>query len=104
MSGIAILIIAVLGPWAVHLAPPRQRPLAVVLIIALLLLIGIFARNPLSSWHLWVGLVAGLLTVAAVGAMGGRAQHGPRPPRGGKSQKRSRRESIDPSSEQTGEL
>lgn len=103
MSDIAILIIAVLGPWAVHLAPPRQRPLAMVLIIALLLLVGIFARNPLTTWELWAGLAAGLLTVAAVGAMGGRAQHGPRPPRD-RMKKGRRREPIDPSSEQTGEL
>jgi hypothetical protein len=98
MSAIAILMIAVLGPWAVHLAPPRQRPLAMVIIVALLLLIGIFARNPLATWHLWVGLLAGLLTVAAVGAMGGRS-HGRSGPR-----RRSRREKADSSSEQTGEL
>lgn len=104
MRDIAILLIAVLGPWAVHLAPPRQRPLALVLIVALLLLIGIFASNPLTTWHLWAGLAAGFLTVAAVGAMGSRSQGGPRPPRAKRGAKRSRRESIDPSSEQTGEL
>lgn len=98
MSDIAILVIAVLGPWAVHLAPPRQRPLAMVLIVGLLLLIGIFARNPLTTWHLWAGLLAGILTVAAVGALGGRAQQGSRSSRG------RRREPADPSSEQTGEL
>ena len=104
MSAIAILIIALLGPWAVHLAPPRQRPLAMVLIVALLLLLGIFARNPLTTWHLWAGLLAGFLTVAAVGAMGGRAHHGPRPPRARKPPKRPKREAVDSSSEQTGEL
>jgi hypothetical protein len=105
VSNIAILLIAVLGPWAVHLAPPRQRPLALVIIVALLLLMGIYARNPLTTWYLWAGLVAGLLTVAAVGAMGSRAQHGPKAPRSRRGRgTRNPRESIDPSSEQTGEL
>lgn len=63
MSTILLLIIAIVAPWTVHLAPPRQRALALVGVIAVFLLYGIFATNPLTRWEMWAGLAAGILTV-----------------------------------------
>ena len=42
--------------------------------IAVFLLYGIFAENPLLQWEMWAGLAAGILTVLflAGGAAGGR--------------------------------
>lgn len=66
MDTILLLLIAVASPWVVHLAPPRQRALALVGVVAVLLLYAIFASNPVTAWQLWVGLAAGLLTVLFV--------------------------------------
>ncbi len=82
MSTILLLVIALVAPWAVHLAPPRQRPLALVGVVAVLLLYGIFVENPLLQWELWAGLAAGILTVlflsGGVGSRGGRSGGGSR--------------------------
>ena len=72
MTTIVILIIALLAPWVVHLAPPRQRPLALVCAIGLLLIIGIFLENPLGSWAFWAGLVGGIVSVVIVARRGVR--------------------------------
>lgn len=89
MSTILLLVIAIVAPWTVHLAPPRQRPLALVGVVAVFLLYGIFAENPLTRWEMWAGLAAGVLTVlflaggaGAGGGRGGRPRE-PRRPRGG---------------------
>ncbi len=84
MSTILLLVIALIAPWVVHLAAPKQRPLALVGVIAVFLLYGIFAENPLLQWEMWAGLAAGILTVMflAGGAAGG---HG-----GGRSSSRRR--------------
>lgn len=73
MSTILLLVIAILAPWVVHLAAPKQRPLALVGVVAVFLLYGIFAQNPLLQWEMWAGLAAGVLTVLflAGGAVGG---------------------------------
>jgi hypothetical protein len=73
MSTILLLIISILAPWVVHLAAPRQRPLALVGVLTVYLLYGIFAENPLVQWEMWAGLAAGVLTVLflAGGAVGG---------------------------------
>ena len=82
MSTILLLVIALVAPWTVHLAPPRQRPLALVGVVAVFLLYGIFAENPLLQWELWAGLAAGILTVlflsGGAGSRGGRASGGSR--------------------------
>jgi hypothetical protein len=96
LSDIALLLIAFIAPWGVHLAPARRRGLVMVVFVAALLLIGIFGTNPLATWHLWVGLLGGVLTVAAVSVMGSGGH------RGGGS--RRRRPQSDPSNQQTGEL
>ena len=87
----------------VHLAAPKQRPLALVGVIAVFLLYGIFAENPLLQWEMWAGLAAGILTVMflAGGAAGGRG--------GGRSSSRRRRprraqDPFDDGNEPTGEI
>lgn len=78
MNTAILLAISVLAPWTVHIAPPRQRALALVGVVALLLLYGIFAANPLTGWAMWGGLAAGVVSVLLLGGLvGGR----PRPPR-----------------------
>jgi len=83
-----LLLIAAILPWIVHLAPARQRPLALVGAVAVVMLFGIFVQNPLFSWEFWVGLVAGLVSVVGLsaaggsggGRRGGRSARGPRSP------------------------
>ena len=60
MSSILLLIIAIAAPWVVQLAPPRQRPVALVAAIAVLLLFGIFSGHPITKWQFWVGLIIGI--------------------------------------------
>lgn len=102
MSTILLLVIALIAPWVVHLAAPKQRPLALVGVVAVFLLYGIFAENPLLQWEMWAGLAAGILTVMflAGGAAGG---HG-----GGRSSGRKRRpprqDPFDDGNEPTGEI
>jgi hypothetical protein len=103
LSDIALLLIAFIAPWAVHLAPPHRRPVVLVVFVAALLLIGIFGNNPLTTWQLWIGLLAGVLSVVAVSVMGGRSQGGGGSRRSSRPA-RSRRPRNDPSSEQTGEI
>jgi hypothetical protein len=100
MSAILLFIIAAAAPWVVHLAPPRQRFLALILVLAVFLLYWIFAQNPLTSWALWAGLAAGIVSVLlAAGALLGRRGGG------GRGRRRARRSRIeDASSEPTGEI
>lgn len=74
MGSILLLIIALAAPWVVQIAPPRQRPVALVGAAAVLLLYGIFARNPLPMWQFWVGLVIGILSVVLWINMGTRTR------------------------------
>lgn len=76
MSGLLLLVIGLVSPWVVHLAPPRQRPLALVGVVALFLLFAIFAINPLFTWQMWVGLAAGVISILAVSAMTGGGHGG----------------------------
>ena len=102
MSTILLLVIAILAPWVVHLAAPKQRPLALVGVVAVFLLYGIFAQNPLLQWEMWAGLAAGVLTVLflAGGGIGGGRSRSRRP--------RSRRprsdSTFDEGNEPTGEI
>jgi hypothetical protein len=102
VSTILLLIIAILAPWVVHLAAPRQRALALVGVLAVFLLYGIFAENPLVRWEMWAGLAAGVLTVLfLVGGVGGGG--------GGSGRRRSRRRPVrspafEEGNEPTGEI
>jgi hypothetical protein len=88
VSSLVLFIIALVGPWAVHLAPPRSRAVAVMVLVAILLLFGIFAHNPLTSWLFWIGLILGIASIAifsgygsAKGSAERRARREPREPR-----------------------
>ncbi|MGD9572360.1 MAG: hypothetical protein AB7V62_10770 [Thermoleophilia bacterium] len=108
MSTILLLIISILAPWVVHLAAPRQRALALVGVIAVFLLYGIFAENPLTQWEMWAGLAAGILTVLfLVGGVGGGGGGGgrSRSSRGRSRRPRSGGSSpLDEANEPTGEI
>lgn len=96
MSTILLLVIALLAPWVVHLAAPRQRPLALVGVVIVFLLYGIFAENPIVRWEMWAGLAAGVLSVVflASGAIsGGRGRGG-----------RDRHDMYEDGNEPTGEI
>lgn len=77
MNSVLLLAIGVISPWTVHLAPPKQRPLALVGVLIVYLLFGIFAGNPLFGWQMWAGLAVGIASVLFFGATG---RHGPRRP------------------------
>ena len=89
MSSLVLFIIALVGPWAVHLAPPRSRAVAVMVFVAILLLFGIFAHNPLTSWLFWIGLILGIASIAIFSGYGSAK---------GNSGRRPRREPREPGS------
>jgi len=76
VATIVILVIAVLAPWVVHLAPPRQRPLALVCAIGVLLIVGIFFQNPLVTWEFWIGLAIGIGSIVVMSRRGMRLRLG----------------------------
>jgi hypothetical protein len=94
VSTILLLVIALLAPWVVHLAAPRQRPLALVGVIVVFLLYGIFAENPLLQWEMWAGLAAGVLTVLFL-AGGGLPGGGGRSRSGGRSRRQRHNSGFD---------
>jgi hypothetical protein len=100
VSTILLLVIALLAPWVVHLAAPRQRALALVGVIVVFLLYGIFAENPLLKWELWAGLAAGILTVLFLA--GGAVSSGR--PRSSGSRRPPRDSGFDDPNEPTGEI
>lgn len=105
MSTILLLVIALLAPWVVHLAAPRQRALALVGVIVVFLLYGIFAENPILRWETWAGLAAGILTVLFL-AGGGMPGGGGRPRSGGRTRRpaRGQQSPFDDMDEPTGEI
>ena len=103
MSTILLLVIALVAPWTVHLAPPRQRSLALVGVVAVFLLYGIFAENPLVRWEMWAGLIAGILTVLFL-AGGGVGSRGGGRPSGGSRPDRTEARVEDSGNHPTGEL
>ena len=74
MSSILLLIISLAAPWVVQLAPPRQRPVALVAVIAVLLLFGIFSGNPIAMWQFWIGLIIGIGSIIVWLNMGSRTR------------------------------
>ncbi|MCB0882500.1 MAG: hypothetical protein KDC33_09850 [Thermoleophilia bacterium] len=69
MNTVLLLLIAIIFPWAVHLAPPRQRPLALVGMVAVVMLFGIFVSNPLTSWAFWAGIVVGVASIVGASVL-----------------------------------
>jgi hypothetical protein len=108
VSSLLLFIIALVAPWCVHLAPPRQRPVALVGVVAVLLLFAIFAENPLGKWQLWVGLLVGILSIVGVGTLApGWARLGRDGGASRRAQRAARRRAaspLDEGREPTGEL
>jgi hypothetical protein len=105
VNSVLLLAIGALSPWTVHLAPPKQRPLALVGVVAVFLLYGIFAQNPLLQWEMWAGLAVGVLSVMFLaGAIPGGATRAERPPR--RASRRSPRGGVPPADDsgRTGEI
>ena len=74
MTSALVLIVGAAVPWVVHLAAPRQRLLALAAAIVVIVLFTLFSSiNPVLSWQLWVGLIAGLATVVAAVWFTGRS-------------------------------
>jgi hypothetical protein len=70
-------------------------------VVAVFLLYGIFAENPLVRWEMWAGLAAGILTVLFLaGGAGGRGGR----PGGGSRSDRPRARFQDAGNHPTGEL
>lgn len=104
MNSVLLLAIGALSPWTVHLAPPKQRPLALVGVVAVFLLYGIFAGNPLLTWEMWAGLAVGIISVMFLsGSIPGGGSHGPR---GGRRRAPRSRRTVPPADDsgQTGEI
>lgn len=72
MDGVLLLIVAAILPWIVHIAPPRHRSLALVGAIAVVVMYWVFRSNPLGTWQLWAGILAGVASIVASSALAGR--------------------------------
>lgn len=74
---------AIAGPWVVHLAPKRQRLMALVGFVGVLLVWAALVGNWAGKWWFWAGLVIGVGSVLFAG--GGGESNPPRsrrpPPR-----------------------
>jgi peptidoglycan/LPS O-acetylase OafA/YrhL len=76
---ILLIFVAIAGPWVVHLAPTRQRLMALVGFIGVLLMWLVF-ESWVGKWWFWVALLIGIGSVLFVGGGGGGHQRRP-PPR-----------------------
>jgi 1,4-dihydroxy-2-naphthoate octaprenyltransferase len=79
LRSVLLLFVAIAGPWIVHLAPMRQRLMALAGFIGVLLLWLAFVENWFGKWWFWVGLIAGVASVLFVG--GGQPRNRRPPPR-----------------------
>lgn len=80
LRSILLFLVAIAGPWVVHLAPTRQRLMALVGFVGVLLL-WLVLESWLGKWWFWLGLLIGIGTVLFIGGdSGGRRNHR-RPPR-----------------------
>lgn len=78
LRNLLLFFVAVAGPWVVHMAPKRQRLMALVGFIGVLLL-WLVLENWIGNWWFWVGLVIGIGTVFLFGE--GARERKNRPPR-----------------------
>ncbi len=81
LRAILLLFVAIAGPWVVHLAPTRQRLMALVGFVGVLLLWLVF-ESWIGKWWFWIGLLIGIGSVMFAG--GGHERRPPprRPPSG----------------------
>jgi len=80
LRSILLLFVAIAGPWVVHLAPTRQRLMALVGFIGVLLLWLVF-ESWIGKWWFWIGLLIGVGSVMFAGDRDERPRRsGRRPP------------------------
>lgn len=82
LRNLLLFFVAIAGPWVVHLAPTRQRLMALVGFIGVLLLWLVF-ESWVGKWWFWVGLAIGIVSVVVLGdrVTGSRGPRGPGPRR-----------------------
>lgn len=81
LRNLLLFFVAIAGPWVVHLAPKRQRLMALVGFVGVLLL-WLVLESWLGKWWFWLGLLIGIGTVLFMGERGGpRKTRPPRPRR-----------------------
>ena len=78
LRNLLLFFVAVAGPWVIHMAPKRQRLIALVGFIGVLLL-WLVLENSIGKWWFWVGLAIGISTVMLFGK--GARDRKFRPPR-----------------------
>ncbi len=78
LRGILLCFVAIAGPWVVHLAPTRQRLMALVGFVGVLLLWIVLDESWFGKWWFWVSLIVGIASVFLVGGQSGST--GRRPP------------------------
>jgi hypothetical protein len=78
LRNLLLFFVAIAGPWVVHMAPKRQRLMALVGFIGVLLL-WLVLENWIGKWWFWAGLAIGICTVALFGK--GARERKFRPPR-----------------------
>ncbi len=92
LQSLLLLFVAIAGPWVVHLAPVRQRLMALVGFVGVLLL-WLVLESWIGKWWFWVGLAIGITSVLFLG--GGPRDRRP-PPRRRRTQPTDMTEEIGP--------
>lgn len=69
LRNLLLFFVAVAGPWVIHLAPKRQRLIALVGFVGVLLL-WLVLESWIGKWWFWVGLIIGIGTVLFFGESG----------------------------------
>ncbi len=77
LRNILLIFVAIAGPWVIHLAPQRQRLMALVGFIGVLLL-WLVLESWIDKWWFWVALLIGIGSVLFVGGDGGGERRPPR--------------------------
>ena len=78
LRSILLFLVAIAGPWVVHLAPTRQRLMALVGFVGVLLL-WLVLESWLGKWWFWLGLLIGIGTVLFIGGDSGGRRNDRRP-------------------------
>lgn len=96
LQSVLLLFVAIAGPWVVHLAPIRQRLMALVGFVGVLLL-WLVLESWIGKWWFWVGLGIGIASVLFVSEGGdGSRRRRPPPPRRRRTRPTDMTEEIGP--------
>ena len=95
LQSVLLLFVAIAGPWVVHLAPVRQRLMALVGFVGVLLL-WLVLESWIGKWWFWVGLAVGIASVLFVGGGGAKPRDRRPPPRTRRTRPTDMTEEIGP--------